>query len=468
MRKFFGINNMEEKSMGKQHIGMLVALLLATCFAFFCFFYQIINPPCCDADGYLRIAKAYAEFGISLNEKELDGLRLYAYPLFLSLILKLAGVLGIQFGFLLFIVQLSLYFLATYLLSQVIAKNLSQLTGVVVFYSLLGNMVVYPYLGVALTDGFTAILIVFIVYSVLKISNCIFSGDGAVRTTGWLVLLGYLVGFAVMVRPASIYLLFPLLVVTAALFFGRKEYAISLASLLVLAVSVGFMLAVSPQIIYNYSAFKVFGFMPVENLGASQFDWGTHILKYLTNLSGGSLQICYKSPWTNGSHGEGLAWYVHNPIIGFKTIFMHLYGVLDYDYLFPYVYSLKIKYRPILFIFSQFVVFWGVAGYFYAINDLRKFDSILKSVKSNMTYLLFSLGFPALIVGWAAIHAFSGSEVRWSLPVVAALLPLAGWVVFVRLRSVGKNRVIYGAFIAYLIFAAIISRFLGNLKQFCF
>lgn len=466
-KKILRMDNMNDKLIDKHSIGMVAALLLATCFAFFCFFYQIINPPCCDADGYIRIAKAYAKFGVSLNEKELDGLRLYGYPLFLSLVIKLAGTLGLQFSFLLFIVQLSLYFLATFLLSQIITQNFSRLVGVVVFYSLLGNVVVYPYLGVALSDGFTTILVVFIVYLILKILVCMFSDVGFTRAAGWLILLGYFVGFAVMVRPASIYLLMPLVVLGCVFIYTQNLNPFSVGLLFVSSVAIGFMLAVTPQLIYNFSSFKTFGFLPVENLGASQFDWGKHVLKYLTNLSGGNPQICYKSPWTVGSPGEGLVWYIQNPIIGFKTVFLHLYGVLDYDYLFPYVYNLENRYRPILFIFSQFVVFWGVAGYFYAVSDLRKIDSTFKCIKSNVTYLLFSLVFPSFLIGWASIHAFSGSEIRWSLPVVAALLPLAAWVVFVRVRAIKQNKLIYGLFFLYLIFAAILSHFLGGLKQFC-
>ena len=207
--------------------------------------------------------------------------------------------------------------------------------------------------------------------------------------------------------------------------------------------------------------------MPVFGLGASQFDWGTYVLKYLTNLSGGNLQMCYKSPWSLGANGQGLSWYAHNPLIGFKTIFTHIYGVLDFDYLFPYVYKLHIKYRPVLFIFSQFVVFWGLAGYFYAVSELRKYDAALKTARSNAVRILFTYAFPSLLIGWASVHAFSGSEIRWSLPIVAALLPLSVWVVFVKLPLIRQNAKIYGVFFLYLVFAVWMSSFLSSLMQYC-
>jgi hypothetical protein len=457
----------KNKFEGNQSIGMQIALLLATCFAIFCFYYQIKQPPCCDADGYTRIAKAYVESGISLNEKELDNLRLYGYPLFLSWIIKLAGILGLQFKFLLFISQLTLYFLGVYLLSQVIVKNYSRQIGIIVFYSLLANLVIYPYLAIALTDGFTAILLVYIVYAILKIFTYTSPGTDANKTVGWRILLGYLIGFAVMVRPGSIYLLFPLCVVVCIFIYCQKKNLFALGVLSVSSILIGFLLAVTPQVIYNFSAFNVLSFMPVADLGASQFDWGSHVLKYMTNLSGGNMQMCYTSPWTQGSHGEGLAWYMHNPLVGFMTIFSHLYGVLDFDYLFPYVYKLHIKYRPVLFIFSQFVVFWGLAGYFYGVRELHKYDAALKTARSNAVRILFTYAFPCLLIGWASVHAFSGSENRWSLPIIAALLPLSVWVVFVKLPLIRQNAKIYGVFFLYLVFAVWMSSFLSSLMQYC-
>jgi hypothetical protein len=458
---------MENTSLSKQTDRMQIAIMLASCFAFFCYFYQLQNPPCCDAASYVQIAKTYAVSGISQSGNALDSLRLYGYPLFLSLIVKIAAILGLQFTFVLFAVQVSFFFLATYLLSQIITKNFSPLVGKVVFYSLLANILIYPNLATSLTDGVTVVLLILIAYTILKILISIVFDSRPVQIGGWGALLGYFVGFAIMVRPASIYLLLMLVVVICFFIWLEKSNTLSLGLLLVLAVAVGFMFAVTPQVVYNFSSFHVFSFMPVTDLGALQFDVGTHSLKYLTNLAGGNPELCYESPWSQGAHGEGLVWYFKNPLIGFKTVFMHLYGALDHDYLFTYVYNLNIWYRPILFIFSQFVLFWGVVGYFYAANDLRKFDSPDKNEKSKVLHILFSLTFVSFMVGWASIHAFARNEVRFSLPVIAVLLPLAAWVVFVRLRTLSQNKLIYGIFVMYLLLAATLSSFLGGLKQIC-
>ena len=277
------------------------------------------------------------------------------------------------------------------------------------------------------------------------------------QIASWSIFLGYCVGFAIMVRPANIFLLLLLFVVACIFIFLQRTHLLSLGLLPVLSIAVGFILAVTPQVIYNFSSFHVLSFMPVANLGDLQLNLGTHSLKYLTNLSGGNPMLCYESPWTLGARGDGLAWYIKNPLIGFETVFMHLYGAIDYDYLFPYVYNLNIKYRSILFLFSQFVVFWGVLGYFYAVNELHKFGSTFRSFKSSAVYPLFTLTFFSLLVGWAAIHAFARNEVRYSLPIVAALLPLATWVVFIKLRSIKQNRLVYGLFFLYLLLAATLS-----------
>lgn len=458
---------MKYASRGGENVGMLIALTFASCFAFFCFFYQLKNPPCCDAASYVQIAKTYAVSGISQSGSFLDTLRLYGYPLFLSLVIKIAGVLGLQFAFVLFAIQLSLYFIVTYFLSQIISINFSPLIGKIIFYSLLANIVIYPNLATSLTDGLTVILIISIAYAILKILINMLTDAQPIQIVGWGIILGYFVGFAIMVRPASIYLLLLLVVVLLYFIWFQRGNIPSLGLLTLLSTLVGFSLAVTPQVIYNFSAFQVFGFMPVTDLGAQQFDVGTHSLKYLTNMTGGNPELCYESPWSRGAHGEGLVWYLNNPLIGFKTIFMHLYGALDHDYLFTYVYNLNIWYRPILFGFSQFVLFWGVVGCFYAAHDLRKFDLQYNGSKPKLVHILFVLTIFSFLVGWASVHAFARNEVRFSLPVIAVLLPLAAWVVFIKLRSIRQNKLIYSIFLFYLVFAANLSNFLGGLKQIC-
>jgi hypothetical protein len=452
----------------KKKIIIILALLLATIIAFICFYYQIRYPPCCDADGYIRMAKSYLHSGISLNESELDNLRLYGYPLFLSWIIKLSNIIGVQYSYILFLTQLILYFIGVYFLSYLVSTNYSFKIGLVVFYALLANIVIYPYLGVALTDGFTAILHIYIISIVLKVFSLNESSDDTlISIFFWLLLLGGATGFSIMVRPASIYLLLPISAVLVIFIISQIENRLLLGTLTVLSVSIGFLITVTPQVIYNFASFRIMSFMPVADLGASQFDWGTHVLKYLTNLSGGNLQMCYFSPWSEGSHGVGLRWYFDNPLIGFKTIFIHLYGVLDFDYYFPYVYNLKNKYRPILFLFSQFVLYWGIVGFFSAVQELKAYKNRLKTTKSLSVYRLTIFAFPCLLIGWSGVHAFSGSENRWSLPIVAALLPFAVWVVFAKSNSLKNNMRSYGIFVLYLIFAAMLSNFIAGLMRFC-
>ena len=59
-----------------KHLTMLFAVFFATA----TYFYQIAFPTCCDANGYLQMAKIYAESGI--GNTEFSSLRLYGYPLF--------------------------------------------------------------------------------------------------------------------------------------------------------------------------------------------------------------------------------------------------------------------------------------------------------------------------------------------------------------------------------------------------
>lgn len=458
---------MNQQKSEEQRLLIAACYIFAALFAFVCFYWQVIYPPCCDADGYLRVAKAYVLNGITPNEPEMDGLRLYGYPLFLSLILKLSSLTGLQFNLLLFCIQLSLYLFAVHLLSRVLETSFSSKISTVVSIALLCNLFVYPYLAIALTDGFTVILCVFLAWSFLVGFLSVGPQHNLNKFIYSAALSGFLVGFAVMVRPASIYLLFVALLVGCCFFACYAKRSVLYHLIVTVAFCIGFSLAVAPQLIYNYVYFKAFTFMPVAGLGSTQLDWGTHVLKYLTNLSGGNMQMCYKSPWSLGAQGAGLAWYLHNPWTGVRTIFFHIYGVLDFDYLFPYVYKLNIWYRPLLFIFSQFIIYWGISGFALATKDLHALSRSKPSLENKMAFLLCGFGLLSFFVGWGAVHAFSGSENRWALPVVAALLPFAVWSAFVRQH---KGSVKWGlrlCFLLYLGIAIELSQFLGALKQFC-
>lgn len=445
----------------------IIAMGFATAFAFFCFFYQIKHPPCCDANGYMRMAMRYVANGISPVEPELDPLRLYGYPYFLSIVIKVSNFLGIQHSILIFLTQLSLYLFFLLKLVRHINSEYSERIATIVLLALSANIFIYPYIAISLTDGFTAILVVALAYISLKILTGILNDKDDWYFSVHYVILGFIVGFQIMVRPASVYMIGFLISIVLFYLICKKERSISSGLSVILSAAIGFTLAITPQVVFNFTNFKVLKFLPVADLGSTQLDWGINQLKYLTNLTGGNLQMCYKSPWAVNVVGEGISWYINNPVDGIKTIFMHLYGVLDFDYLFPYVYKLETKYSPYLFIYSQFIIFWGFVGLISSTKALLriKIDSVSRS--SKVIFIFYILSVFSFILGWCCIHAFPGSENRWSLPLIILLLPMAFWSIGINWRQMHQHKILYVTFLLYLAVAYNLSSFLSSLKVFC-
>ena len=86
----------------------ITAILIAVVFSWLCYFYQIVYPVCCDALTYMDFAKQYVSRGLIV---ETSGLRLYGYPLFVALNIKLANLMPVQVGLVLYLVQTGLYLL---------------------------------------------------------------------------------------------------------------------------------------------------------------------------------------------------------------------------------------------------------------------------------------------------------------------------------------------------------------------
>ncbi len=66
----------------------ITAILIAAIFSWLCYLYQIVHPVCCDALEYVRLAEQYIANGIIADP---SGVRLYGYPLFVALNIKLAN-----------------------------------------------------------------------------------------------------------------------------------------------------------------------------------------------------------------------------------------------------------------------------------------------------------------------------------------------------------------------------------------
>ena len=440
------------------HLIKAMAILFAIAFAYFCFQdqYRVLFHPCkcADALAYTKIGELYAHEGIVNHEW--GKLRLYAYPLFIAFINIVSEAFSFESGIALFVTQITVYFGVVTLLSRVLSTHISKLIGNTTFFALIANVFLYPYLVISLSDGISVCILICIIALVIHL--------GFTRPTAvWMIVLGALVGLAMMVRPANIYwLVVPVMVIGISTKLSIDRLRWTRMLIFSLATSGGFLVVVLPQIIINYRYYDVLSFMPVFNLRQFQITTGISFIKYATNLSGGQLGLMYQNSWSTASD-TSLAWYFLNPWVGFKTMFLHIFGALDFDYLFCYLYDLYPKYRPLLFLYSQSIVFWGVVGFTLGVQDLRRlvdFESRMKTIAVYFSWLI-----PAVILGWVAVTSISAVENRFSLPIIALLLPLAAWVLFVRKRETRRLFAwLWLLFTSYLTFAWWVSSFIDGLK----
>lgn len=436
----------------------LSIIFIATLFAYWCFLDQypaVVHPcNCADAYAYTYIGNLYQASGF---ENHLWGkLRSYAYPLFLSGIFDVADFFRIDSAHAIFSVQLFIYFACALIFSNNLSRNTSRSLGDLVFTAFILNAYIYPVLAISLTDGISVCILMLIGTAVVDIA---FQGVKARN----LATLGFMCGLSIMVRPSTLFLLAPLVATLAYYCIYSNHRASAKAGLLVLC-AVCFAMAVSPQIYLNVKYYDRWTFLPVFDLGNFQIDAGIRMIKYATNLAGEKPTLPYFNPLST-PNTDGIFWYILNPINGFFTAFLHLFAALDFDYLTVYIFNKNPWYRPILFIYSQSINFWGIAGIIYWQKKCRPPKEWGTKINTRNIYLMSMIFL--FILGWASLTSITAVENRFALPVVTLLLPFAFWSI-----SSGKFRVkalnipLWLWFLIYLGFAMIISWYIGGLKVF--
>jgi hypothetical protein len=405
---------------------LLVAVFLLA--SWLCFQHQPLGCRYCDTRGYLDMGAAYAKAGgisevIMTNEQtgepfEASKLRLYGYPLFIAGLVKIGEFTGIDRSILVFAAQLALYLAGAVWLAAILGRHVSPRIGQIALAGLLLNPLVYPYFGTPLSDSLSVALevLLFALLATLFFQGTADTASRARRLGGIAfigLLTGALLGYALMLRPGNLYLLaFGGLALPAVALLRRQP----LLLLALPAAGLGFLAAVAPQIAFNWQHYGQFSFMPVSELGKFQIDAGKSLLKYATWTKAGGQGIYYASPWAVGTE-TGLPWYLHHRLAGLKTIAMHVFGMLDFEYYSPYVDKVKPRHEFLLLLISQGLVFWAVWGW------LRLAGEWLRQ-RPALPALLLPVVFSAC---WLMIYSLTAGENRFALPLIVLAGPWALW-----------------------------------------
>lgn len=430
-----------------------------SCFIFFLgclltYLHQSKYVHCCDATVYLQLGAKYAAFDFLA---EPTGTRLYGYP-FLSMISSLiSSALKIPIHMAVAAFQTLSYFCSVIFLKKLMDIHYGQKAACLISCALLLNVTVYPYLTTPLADGPSVVLLILVATFMVRFIKGLEKPKIAISSAA---VLGLVCAFAMMVRPANIHWAWIGIFVSGTVYLKQKN--IKLTLLVLLVYSAAFLLVITPQVFQNFLAFNRMTFLPTRDLGGDQLKWGIAFLKYTTEMSPEfqGRGLYYRNPFNNHLNASGYAWYWANPVAGLKTIALHIFGAFDFDFYFPYVYDKNPIYRPLLFVFSQCVLYWSVFG-FLKIFNIKK---VALTTESRFEHLFGSFSIILFFLSWCSVHGFAAIENRFSLTVQVVLLPLA-WVGILALQ---KNRVsiLKGVgLILYFIVAWPISQFIFGLKS---
>jgi len=397
------------------YAGLTVLLGLSLYF----FYMHIKYPPCCDVVQYINLANIYNS-GDILTYKEAG--RTFGYPWFLSFVFAIADFINIPRSFLMLLVQTAVYFSAILLICFLASKYSKRLT-ISVFLLCCCNIYVAPYFGLALTDSlYTSLCLLF--YGMLGYQMLSFRDKGRV-SIGSILLVILLISFAIIVRPAAVWLVGPYVVTISYVLYHK---AASLSGVIVAIVMGTIPLMI--QVTMNFSQFGLFTIFPAISLGDMQIVWGIENIKYGTWMGGGAPQNYYPAnAFVDVSASQsGLIWYANNPIDGLRLVLVKFIGAFDYDFLSPYP-TVKPYFMWLPSILSFTVLWVGLSGIF--VHLLVKRLPML-----GFRFLPF-----LILICWGAVNLVSALELRFTLPIVCYFLVVTAvffdgyWDCFNRLRK---------------------------------
>ncbi len=377
--------------------------------------HELRYPSAWDATQYLNMGREIAAHGL-WSPVEGSGMRPYAYPFLLSLVLRAADATGASFVALLFAMQLLAYVAAAFLLRRTLAPA-SPLAARIAFCGLLGNVFVLIYTPESLTESLSLSLLVLVAACWIRVWRA--------GLAGWPVLAGSLAaGVALVIRPANAFLTVAWVFGLALLWLRQRPPAGRSAGLAALA-AIGFALPLAPQVAINATYYGRATPFVTADIGLLQQSLGVQYLKYATGLPPvPKPPVPYENPLLPGTtldEAAPLRWYVDHPGRGLATIAFHTFNLTDQDLLFTYSRDLWPWYRIPVGIVNHAAVALGVVGLVLLGRRLRRTPD--PKGRDAFAVLL------ALLVANWAVHAWTAVEMRFGSVILLVLFPFAAFAV---------------------------------------
>ena len=376
-----------------------MAVAAAVAIAHLFYWRIVVYPSDFDARNYVEIAEDILRNGL-FSKFYYSELRTYAYPLFLAVLLRVADLAHVSFGWLLFETQLAAYLLAAYAVRQRLAALCPDFAGAA-FIAIAVNPFALSYTPESLSESVSVSLMLFVAGCWLAL---------VARLTWRTVLAGSIaVGVAVMVRPANVFALFAWIVgVIAASIAARVTPRVAAA--IAVALVVGIAAPMAPQYANNVLHYGRHTPLVAAALARNQQIWGIANLKYATAMPPvPNPSIFYENPFAQAGpvdDARPLAWYVRHPRAGALTLGLHAFNMLDQDLLFTYSRDLDPWYRIPLGLVTHAMVAAALIGIAILIARARR----------NRNDALAATVVVAFVAAHVVVHATTAVEMRFGLP----------------------------------------------------
>jgi hypothetical protein len=372
---------------------------------FWFWFVQILRPGCCDVDGYPEAAKWVREVGWigSMDRMTEWGFhRTFGYLWFLLVVMRVSDLLGVPWQLVLTVVQ-SCFYLGSIAALTRVSLNISSRVANMTYLGLMGNFFVMPYLSQSLTDGLYVSLAIVAFALWLRID--LGSEKGSTESPKLIRNAAVACSAAVLIRPAAVWLLAPLLIIVFSQLRRRQ--------LEILGAVANLSVGLSPLLIQMYlnaswnGSLSIF---PFGGIGSFQLRHGLLNIKYGTFLGSGGPTNYYSSSALVGDSAESvgsvLGWWVSHPWDGFQLLATKIVGVFDYDFLVPYPYA-RSGTSWISGSLSLSILLIGLIGV-----GVKVLLNRLPGIGAHSTPI-------AILGSWAVVTLGTGVELRFSLPMVA-------------------------------------------------
>jgi hypothetical protein len=410
------------------------------------FFVHIwLFPSAHDAGTYAQAARDIVSNGL-FSKFAASEVRTYGYPFFLSLVYRIADVIRLPFQFVLFELQLLLYLVSAFLVRNTIVERYPKAARIG-FCGVVSNYYCLLYASDSLTESLSFTLLLAAVACWLR------QWQERWRIVP-LIAGSVVIGFAVMVRPANLFMVFAWLV-SCALILVRQKMEITRLLALVLAVVLAVVLPSVPQMANNIRHYGQMTPLVVSDLGHWQQLWGVRYLKYATAMQPiPKTQVYYDNPFFRNTTVDEAApwrWYLNYPWRGFLTVVLHTFNLTDQDLLFTYSRDLHPWYRLPLGVINHGIVALGILGLLL----LGRIVITGRTVASLEAYVALCV----LIGANWAIYALTAVEMRFGLVLLLVFFPFAGYAA---IRAVASESATAKAatstyLVAYIVAALLLS-----------